>query len=250
VRKEASVRSTTVLWVAATLGWGIASCDGGDDGGDAGGSHIAGETASLWVRYAVEVEVDRGTTAFATFYDRVEQGGGLDLEQGATVTCNGKRLEPVIDAWSLLHYYKTAVPELGQGQSYSFKLVRANGESYDDSIALPSPVTIDAAASASEVQPGREVGVTVDAGAADELEVSVVASCLAPAKVTVAGDATEASIPGDQIRCACEAGGLVPPCDGVIRAQRVQRGAINAVFAGGEALGVHRHEVDVSVIPE
>ena len=233
------VRAIGAIVVLAAI---VGGCDSGSEGD---GDRL---TISLWVRYAVESEVGIGTTAYATFYDGDEDGDSLELEDNAVVTCNGKRLEVTLEAWSRLTYYKSTVQDLGEGGRYNFTLTRGSGEEVVDSLTLPSAVTIETAD--SEVQPGRDATVELSPGTADELQVAVVATCLAPAEVSLEGSAESATIDGDSLVCACAAGGLEPPCEGVFRAQRISRGTVSEVFAGGETLGVQRHEVDVQVIAE
>lgn len=219
-------------------------CAGCDDDGN--GDDLS--TGSLWVRYAVENEVGQGSTAYVTFYDGTAEGDSLELLEDDIVTCNGKRLEVNTEAWSRITYYKAIVPDLGAGGSYNFSLTRGTGEAHEESLSLPSTATIESFP--PEVQPGTDVEVTISGGEADELQVAVVAPCLAVAEVSLGGDAETATISGDDIICACAAGGNTPPCDGLIRAQRISRGEVGTEFAGGETLGVQRHEVDVAVIPE
>jgi hypothetical protein len=202
------------------------------------------------VTFAIESEVERGAAAYVTLRHLGAEGDSLELPAGDRITCEGRRLEKTVEAWTSVTYYKAVMPEVRAGESYAFAFARASGDTYDASVVMPSEVLVDPEASDREVQPGRDVQVAVSAGSADELEVSVVAECLAPVSVTVEGDAVTARVPGDRIECACAAGGRVPPCDGLIRAQRIDRGPVDDAFAGGESLGVQRHEVDVSVIEE
>ena len=222
----------------------VTGCDDGTDDVDGG----VLPTGSLWVRFAIENEQGEGTTAYVTFRRGGPEADSVELEEGGRVTCNGKRLEVTQEVWSRVTYYKAVVPVLGEGGQYDFLLTRSSGDVFEESLTLPSSVLIEEAP--SEVQPGREVAVTLSAGDADELQVAVVAPCLALAEVSLDGDAQSATLTGDQIVCACEAGGNTPPCDGVVRAQRISRGAVSEDFAGGETLGVQRHEVDVHAIPE
>jgi hypothetical protein len=216
-------------------------CDDGDPGDDL-------TTGSLWVRYSVENEVGLGTTAFAAFHAGSAEAENVELDAEDVVACNGKRLDLTVEAWSRTTFYKAIVSDLGAGGTYNFTLTRATGETYQESLALPSTVTVET--HPSEVQPGTEIPVTLSPGTADELWVSVVAPCLAPGGVIVEGDAEEATIPANQVVCACAAGGNTPPCDGVIRAQRIALGEVGAEFAGGETVGLQRQEVDVAVLPE
>jgi len=236
-------RVLLTLPVAALLLLPLTGCDDGD-----GPPTVAGAASSLWVALAVENEVDRGAIAYATFRYRDAHGDGLELPEGDRITCNGRGLEKTVEAWSLLTYYKTVVPDLGEGGAYAFAWSRADGETYEGSVTMPSSILVDEESTDTEVQPGRDAVISISGGAADEVAVSLVAECLAPVTVTLEGDAETATVPGDRIECACIAGGLVPPCDGLVRAQRINRSSMPEAFAGGETLGVQRHEVDIHVI--
>lgn len=231
--------------LALVLAGTLAGCSDGEGPGEP-----AFDPAGLWVGYAVENEVDRGAIAYATFHDGGEDGDPVELPADARLTCYGREMDLTVEAWTGVLYYRAVVPDLGAAGRYAFALTPAGEATLEDEVVLPSAVEIDAEGSSSEVQPGQDVTFALSPGEADELDVAVVATCLAEASASLPGDATSATIPGDEVRCACEGGGLVPPCDGLLRAQRVSRGAVSEAFGGGEALGVQRHEVDVSVIPE
>jgi hypothetical protein len=238
-KTEDRLRDRAVLWTVVVASF-LAGCDDGDRG--------EVPTGEIWVRYAVERELGQGVTAYAAFRDGSAEGEPVELEEGAVVTCNGSRLDLVVEAWTMDTYYRASVVDAGEGGSYDFSLRRASGEATGGVVTLPSEVTVEGSGTDDDVQPGRDVAVALSAGEAEELQVDLVAECLAPVSVTLAGDAESATVPGDQVRCACEAGGLVPPCDGTIRAQRIDRGPPDPAFAGGECVGVQRHELPVEVI--
>ncbi len=230
---------------APVLALCLSSCTGGE-----GPAEPSFDPSGLWARWAVENEAGSGTIAYATFLEGAADGEPVELPSDARLTCYGRRMDLTVEAWTGIVHYRVVVPDLGAGGRYPFVLAPAEGAAIEGEVALPSPVEIDAEASDAEAQPGRDLHFALSPGEADELEVSVVATCLTQASASLPGDATSATIPGEEIRCACEGGGLVPPCEGLLRAQRIRRGQVSEAFAGGEALGVQRHEVDVSVVPE